>query len=314
MKLTQIGQCLGLVFLLSTSNYSWAKTKVKAKTKTPSSRSNSHTKSTAPGVRKMFASGLALYKARKFSQALVVFDRTLRQYPNHQPTVNLFAKSLYRLDRIPEAFQLFSKLDLKGLDIETSYEYALSNFWMRQYQPALSGFQRIPEGNALFDLANYYGGIAALKINRLLEAETMIEKAVVLPLKLAKSRRNYLKHIQDLKLLYEKKGLALERQKEKKRIEAALKKEKAVKLSSKETAKAVKNYKHQGFEGVDNQATLGIIFKNQLIDRHGYSEETNTVRITYFEFQGGPLISLPYKTGSDQAAIGLQIAEKQKSS
>ncbi len=299
MRLPLITWHIGLSLFIAAPTMAIAKTK--------SSRSSGKQQVSKANVRKMFAAGLALFKARKFNQALIVFDRTLRQFPNHQPTIQLFAKALYRLDRIPESYQMFSKLNLNSLDIETSYEYALSHFWMRQYQPALAGFQRIPEGNALFDLANYYGGIAALKLTRLLEAETMIEKAVVLPLKLAKSRKNYLKHIQALKLLYEKKGLALDRQKEKKRIEAAIKKERAVRLSSKETKKAVKDYKHQGFEAVDNRAELGINFKNQLIDRHGFSEETNTIRTTYFQFLGGPLISLPYKTGSDQAALGLQI-------
>lgn len=269
------------------------------------------------GVRALFRDAMRLYIDRKYDESLLAFDRILRKYPEHQPSIIHMAKVFYRLDRIPESHRLFTRINPVTLDIETSYEYALSHFWMQQYQQALYGFQRVPQGHSLFDLANYYGGISALKLRRLVEAEAMIDKAVVLPAKLAESRKNYQRHIQEMKLIYEKRGLAEERARERKQIEAQIRTEKPVRLSAKDhpNIQEEEKYKHAGFEEVETAPEFGLLFKNQVVDYHGYAEEVAKLRTGYFQFSGGPLIPLPLKVNKDQAAIGLQIvlrAEEQE--
>ena len=55
------------------------------------------------GVVQLFAQAMQLYNAGKFAEALVAFDAIHRKYPAHEPTVVQYAKTLYRLDRIPES-------------------------------------------------------------------------------------------------------------------------------------------------------------------------------------------------------------------
>ncbi len=278
----------------------------------PASRTSTPPKANAgEGVRALYQSAMALVQAGKTQDAMDAFDRLLRRFPGHQPALLQQARLLYQVDRIPEAYQAFARINPVGLDADVSYEYALCHFWMRQYERALYGFQRVPNGHPLADLANYYGGISALKLRRLVEAESMMDKAVVLPEKLAQSRTAYIKHISELKFILEKKGLSEERERERKRVEAEINKRNPEKLSIKETRDAqIRAYRHNGFELVEIAPIVGHDYKSQIIDKHGFSEETANLKTSYFEFKSGPLLRLPLKYGADQGAVGLQITAR----
>jgi len=63
------------------------------------------------GVVARFAQAMRLYDAGKFSEALVAFDALHRAYPAHEPTIIQYAKTLYKLDRIPESYNLFARVN-----------------------------------------------------------------------------------------------------------------------------------------------------------------------------------------------------------
>ena len=166
----------------------------------------------------MFQRAQRLYDSGKYQGALNAYDAILRRYPGHEPTVIQLAKTLYRLDRITEAYNIFARVNPQYLDPETSYEYGWSFYNAKKWEGALFAFKKVPKGNSLYDLANYYGAVSAIKLRKLDEASDMLEKAVVLPSKLAKSRTIYAKHLQALQLMEEKSTLAKERQKERRRL------------------------------------------------------------------------------------------------
>jgi tetratricopeptide (TPR) repeat protein len=140
------------------------------------------------------------YEMGRLNDALIGYSAILQRYPAHTAAIVQSAKIYYRMDHYNVAAQLFNRIPVTELDPETSYEFGWSNFNLHNYDGALRGFQRVPQGHSLADLANYYGGIAAIKLRRFEVAEDMLEKSLVLPDKLAKSRGMYLKHVQALRL------------------------------------------------------------------------------------------------------------------
>ena len=79
-----------------------------------------------PGVRGMFQVAQEYYEAGKYNQALGAYDALLRKYPGHEPAMMQLAKTLYRLDRIKDAYGVFAKINPQDLDPETAYEYGWS--------------------------------------------------------------------------------------------------------------------------------------------------------------------------------------------
>ena len=161
------------------------------------------------------------YELGRYNDALLGYNAIIQRYPDHTAALMQAAKIYYRLDRYNEAATFFNRVAITELDPETSYEYGWAFFSLKNYEPALRGFQRVPPGHSLSDLANYYGGISAIKLKRFEVAEDMLEKALVLPDKLAKSRTLYLKHVQALRLLHQQHELANERELERETIALA---------------------------------------------------------------------------------------------
>jgi len=277
----------------------------------PSTRPSGTTNSAAGGVRQMYAEAQKRYDAGKYPDALQMYDAILRKYPGHEPSSVQYAKTLYRLDRIQESYAMFARLNPQFLDAETSYEYGWAFYVNKQYEGGLYGFQRVPPGHSLYDLANYYGGICAIKIRRYSDAEEMLEKAMVLPDKLARSRLIYLKHAQELRLMNDKNQLAKERADEKKRLDTEKSGDKKTDSASPSSGTGANGpYVHGGFLGVSRGAYLGFSQSNKTLNFHGFKSQTSTTRKGTFTFEHGPLLPLPYKDPLDekrQASVGVQL-------
>ncbi len=271
-------------------------------------------KGAVKGIRGQFEAAQQLYEQGKYEQALYAFDAIVRKYPDHEPARVQLAKTLYRLDRIKDAFGVFSHIDPQHLDPETSYEYGWSFYMVKQYQGALYGFQRVPKGHALFDLANYYGAICAIKLKKYEDAEDMLEKAVVLPDKLAKSRTLYIKHVQALRLMKERGTLAKERSTELDQLNKELAKEKGMAKGDPNgtAAKSDKpvGYVHQGLKAVDRWAQVTYSAEHQYKDNHGLKESNYDAKVGALELKSGPLLPIPgIRQGKDRfAAVGLGLA------
>lgn len=268
------------------------------------------------GVRAQFESAQQLYDQGKYEQALVAFDALTRRYPDNEPARIQLAKTLYRLDRIKDSYAVFSHIDPQHLDPETSYEFAWSFYIVKQYPGALFGFQRVPKGHALFDLANYYGAICAIKLKKYEDAEDMLEKAVVLPDKLAKSRTLYIKHVQALRLMKEKGALAKERNTAVDQLNKDLAKEKGMGKVDPNSAAAKSDkpagYLHQGLQIVERFATVSYAVEHQDQNFHGLNEQNFDARIGTVEIKSGPLLPITaIRQGKDRvAAFGLGISLK----
>lgn len=289
----------------------FAQGRAPAKRNAPAPRAESKAKKRPPGVRGMFEVAQELYEAGKFTQALAAYDLLLRKYPSHEPAVIQTAKTLYRLDRIKEAYNVFSRINPQHLDPETSYEYGWSFYTFKAYDGAFLAFQRVPRGHALYDLANYYGAICAIKLKKYEDAEDMLEKAVVLPDKLAKSRSLYIKHVQALRLMQQRSSLAKERDKEKDALDADGKKKtpKSTDVGPPESTE----YQHQGFKSVDKSAKVTYQVVHQYLENHGFKETHFDAKVSSFELLSGTILAIPLKFGKNsegkdrQGAVGLQL-------
>ena len=264
----------------------------------------------AKGVVARYAAAMKLYNAGKFNEALVALDQLHRAYPSHEPTVIQYAKTLYRLDRINESYNLFARINPQYLDAETSYEYGYSFYTQNKFDGALYAFKRVPNDHALFDLASYYGSMCALRMKRYAEAEDLLDKAVVLPDKLARSKSLYQKHIASLRQLQEKNEL--ERTVQDEQLRSISDQAKAKAQSSQSPASAgpatPQLYIHGGFFSVKKVSRLKAIKTSQTSDFHGYSQKSYESQAGVFSLNNGPLLPLPLKLDGDrQAAFGLQV-------
>lgn len=305
MKIKLILQCLLSVTLVTSVMGSTAlaqkskSSKVKKKKRPSKRKARSNT---GGGVRQRFDHAQKLFKKQNYGEAAIAFDQILRRYPGHEPSLIQLAKSLYRLDRFRDAFNVFTKVNPQYLDPETSYQYGWSFYKNKQWEGALYGFKRVPKGYALFDLANYYGAISAIKMKDYDLASDMLDKALVLPDKLAKSKTLYRKHVQALLVMKKRSELSKVRSAERKRMRGKDKK-KTEPAAPADDGK----YKHKGTMGVYKAAKVEQKQDKQIIDYHGYNRQIFKSEKTSFQAFGGPLYPIPYKLGERQAAVGTQV-------
>mgnify|MGYP003683110385 CR=1 FL=1 len=156
---------------------------------------------------RLYKKASKFYEQQKYDEAVSVYTRILRSYPGHTLSKLHLAKSLYRLEKISQAYQAFSQLDINTLDPESSYEYGQSHFKYKKWKAALKAFKRVPNGTPFFDLASYYGGYCALKLKQYSEAVELFNQAVVLPTKLMTNKATQQKQAESMMLLEQKKQL-----------------------------------------------------------------------------------------------------------
>jgi hypothetical protein len=275
------------------------------------------TKKTPPkNVSALFREGKKAFDEGEFAQASGIFHRLLKIQPNHQPTLLLYARASYKLERIDEAYYLFTRVNPQLLDGDAAYEYAHTFFQKQQFGPALAAFRKVPEKHALGDLARYYGGVSAAKLRQYDEAEDLMKRAVVLPEREAKTRALYLKHIARLKELQAKKALASERalERERMKIELQLAERAAeidaltVKARGQQSPAETAPYRHQGFQEVLKAVNAGVRGKIQTVDYSGLNTERFDLRQIFLQVQGGALLPFGSEGSSGRSAIGLQLS------
>lgn len=271
------------------------------------------------GVTAIFARGNKLFDAGKYQEALITFDYILKKYPAYEPNKKMLARSLYKLDRLPESWTFFSRINPTTLAPDAAYEFGVVAFNAHQYEASLIALRRVPDGHSLQDLACYYGGLAALKLRHYDESEAMFERAQVLPDRFARNRGLYLKHVQQLRLLQETNDLKKEREAEKTRIARtaggpSLNGGERTELPTATPAPVANmTYEHKGFMEVKRLMKFNGEQRTQLSDKHGFSNSSTTIKIGSFKFQQGPL--LPFGLAAESAkvaaprrnAFGMQI-------
>lgn len=278
-------------------------------------------------VGKLFNSAMAKFEAAQYQEALVAFDRLLQRYPGFQPTNKMMGRTLYKLDRYPEAWSFFIKVPPQELDPDTAYEFGVVAFNARQYEPALMAFKKVPDGHSWHDLAGYYGGLSAIKLKKYDEAERLLRQAQVLPDRLARSRAVYLKHVQSIKLMQEKSELQREREQERQRImrkaggpglaggtKASPNGNQPATPPPTSTTPTANSYSHQGFKSISKMMSFRGEQRSQQSSNSNLAESSTNLRIGSFRFQNGPMLSFSGQNQSikpgqngQQNAFGFQL-------
>lgn len=305
-----------------------------SKTKKPSATQLPRkTYSSNLNVSKLFAKAQKLYLEENYIEAIKIYNIILQKYPKHEPSIIQYAKSLYKLDRLQEAYMMFLKTNLNTLDIETTYEYGLTCFWQKNYALAYTAFKKIPREHPLSDLSNYYGGIAALNLNYLEDAEAMMEKAVVLPDNLEKSKKLHLKYIKELKLIKEKEYLKnqLKKEQQKRNIQKSKlhnetiinKKDNDITQSNILPSTPQKAQKKDplssGFFQLEKSTHISYEYQDELYDIYGYATNHFKAHKIHFYFYNGPQLNfklnkkLPTANFATQFKFGLSNIKKQGS-
>jgi tetratricopeptide (TPR) repeat protein len=215
-------------------------------------------------VNELFRDGKALFDAGKFGDATLSFSKILKKFPDHQPTILLYARASYKINKLSEARYLFARVKPEILDAESAFEYGQSFYTANQYAPALMAFQKVPDNHPLSDLSRYYGGVSAIKLKQYELAEDLLTKALVLPQKEARSRASYLKHVGRLLDMQQKQALAVERANEKSMQQRELRVAKIGTPPVPSSDSGVsKGFEHKGFQSVSRNAKLGANWLNQ---------------------------------------------------
>lgn len=142
-----------------------------------------------PGLGKLYARGQELFEEKKFDAALESLNQLLQRQPDFAPAKLLAARCLYQLRRSPEAFKIFQQVDTGLFDAPAFYEAGQTAYSLNQFAAAVRFFEEVPEGHPLYDMAGYYGGIAAFKSADYSNAIDLLEQAVVLPSKLVRTQQ-----------------------------------------------------------------------------------------------------------------------------
>jgi hypothetical protein len=159
-------------------------------------------------LQKLFRRGMDAYESKSYDDAVDVFSQLLQKQPDYIPAKIQLARALYQLKRFPESYKLFQQVeDISILEPDPSYEYGQAAFRADDFATALKAFRNVPNGHPLFDLAGYYGGIAAFKQGQYQLSLDLFEQAVVLPSKLLKSQKLYQKEAERLLIQQQKQEL-----------------------------------------------------------------------------------------------------------
>ncbi len=159
-------------------------------------------------LQKLFRRGMDAYESKSYDDAVDLFSQLLQKQPDYVPAKIQLARALYQLKRFPESYKLFQQVeDISILEPDPSYEYGQAAFRADDFANALKAFRNVPNGHPLFDLAGYYGGIAAFKQGQYQLSLDLFEQAVVLPSKLLKSQKLYQKEAERLLIQQQKQEL-----------------------------------------------------------------------------------------------------------
>lgn len=159
-------------------------------------------------IQKLFRRGMGAYESMSYDDAVDHFSQLLQKQPDYIPAKIQLARALYQLKRFPESYKLFQQVeDISILEPDPSYEYGQAAFRADDYANALKAFHNVPNGHPFFDLAGYYGGIAAFKQGEYQLSLDLLRQAVVLPSKLLKSQKLYEKEAERLLIQKQKQEL-----------------------------------------------------------------------------------------------------------
>lgn len=230
-----------------------------------------------------------------YTKALDLYLRVVKSSPDDLVATVGAARSYYHLEQWDEAQDWFARTKGAQLETEATYEQAHTYMHFKKYPEALEHFKRIPKGHALYDLANYFGGICAVKLKRYGEAQTLMENAVTLPEKYQKSRAVYEKHI-----------AILAAQRQDKRL-GQIPSENASATKPAVVAAAPEPYQHYGVGYIEKFAIMGLEKKTEHTDFSGLKKQDAKFEKRYFWFKSG-LIQPLKDTGERRPVVGMELS------
>lgn len=248
------------------------------------------------GMNKKTEEAFQLFRNGQYEKAAEFFKALLKKNPDDKQAQLGLARCYYHQENWSDALLQFRKTNLENLDPEASYEYAQTFFHYELYSSALKGFRRVPRDNSLYGLAQYFGGIAALKLKRYKEAQDLMEGAVNLPEAYQLQKEVYQRHIQLLVLRQQKRELAKE-------ASAA---DTAAPPSSDGGENAPKPYVYMGFFDLYKDALIGVRNESEKLEFGSGKKTSNSRSVRYFTFENGIIHPLQQE-GDRRHVVGFQL-------
>lgn len=234
-----------------------------------------------------------LFRTGQYAKAAEFFKAILQKHPEDKQAQIGLARCYYQQQNWADALLHFRKANLDTLDPEASYEYAQTFYHYELYGGALKGFKRVPRDHSLYNLAQYFGGIAALKLKRYQEANDLMEGAVNLPENYQLQKEVYQRHIQLLLLRQQKRELAKD----------------AKDTPTSATAsdpKAPKPFSHMGFFELYKDALAGVKNNGEKLEFMSGRKESSSRLTRHFTFENGIIHPLQ-KEGERRHVVGFQL-------
>lgn len=235
-----------------------------------------------------------MFRTGQFAKAAEFFKAILQKHPQDKQAQIGLSRSLYQMQNWSEALLQFRKTNLDALDPEASYEYGQTFHRYELHGGALKAFKRVPRDNSLYNLAQYFGGISALKLKRYQEANDLMEGAVNLPESYQLQKEVYQRHIQLLLLRQQKRELAKE-------AKGAL-----ASQTEDDAGNAPKAFYHMGFFELYKDALVGLKNSAERLEFMSERKESSSRITRHFTFENGVIHPLQ-KEGDRRHVVGFQL-------
>ncbi len=245
-------------------------------------------------VRSEYKKGRKLYLGKKYLNASYVLANILKKYPSHEPSAILLARIYYRVKNYKSAGQLFEKMTIQNLEPIEKYEYGHVFSHLNNYDRCYAAFSSINKEHPVHDLAQFYAAICSIRLKNYVNAEYSLRHSVVLPSRLAKRRKLYLKHVRSILLNKEKALLKKVEKRALRQMRANLKKDlkdekilpPMVTVTNSKSSNNVKEPPHAPIH-------FGFHFIHQTSKYENAADISETPSIFRFRYLDGPSFKLP---------------------
>ncbi len=117
------------------------------------------------------------YRKGRFEVAVKILRPVIKKYPNHNPSLILYADILSTLGEYRKAAAIYRRVGTRVLTVHSAFNFGLAMYATRNCALALKAFSRIPAGSKNYQDGLYYSGVCQMRAQRWEKAERLLSLA-----------------------------------------------------------------------------------------------------------------------------------------